>query len=83
MAIEFINEKPLSEIQKGGGQEFPPEDNKKVKELENQVKDLTDKIAKIDDNKEKLEDIETVKTNLDEVKKALEIITGGVVDESN
>ena len=77
MAIEFINEKPLSEIQKGGGQELPPEDNKKIEELENQVKDLTEKIAKIDDNNSKLDEIETVKTNLDEVKKALEIITGG------
>lgn len=80
MAIEFINEKPLSEIQKGGGQELPPEDNKKVEELENQVKDLTEKIAKIDDNKDKLDEIETVKTNLDEVKKALEIITGGATE---
>lgn len=80
MAIEFINEKPLSEIQKGGGQVLPPEDNKKVEELENQVKDLADKIAKIDDNKEKLDEIETVKTNLDEVKKALEIITGGEIE---
>lgn len=80
MAIEFINEKPLSEIQKGGGQELPPVDNKKVEELENQVKDLSDKIAKIDDNNSKLDEIETVKTNLDEVKKALEIITGGEVE---
>lgn len=80
MAIEFINEKPLSEIQKDGGQELPPENNAKVKELENQVKDLTEKIEKIDDNKEKLDEIETVKTNLDEVKKALEIITGGEIE---
>lgn len=80
MAIEFINEKPLSEIQKGGSQELPPEDNKKVEELENQVKDLTEKIAKIDDNKDQLDEIETVKTNLDEVKKALEIITGGATE---
>lgn len=80
MAIEFINEKPLSEIQKGGGQELPPEDNKKVEELETQVKDLTEKIAKIDDNNSKIEEIETVKTNLDEVKKALEIITGGEIE---
>lgn len=81
MAIEFINEKPLSEIQKGVGQDLPPQsDNKKVEELENQVKDLTDKIAKIDDNKEKLDEIETVKTNLDEVKKSLEIITGGATE---
>lgn len=77
MAIEFINEKPLSEIQKGGGQELPPEDNKKIEELENQVKNLSEKIEKIDDNNSKLDEIETVKTNLDEVKKALEIITGG------
>lgn len=80
MAIEFINERPLSEIQKGGGQVLPPEDNKKVEELENQVKDLTEKIAKIDDNNSKIEEIETVKTNLDEVKKALEIITGGEIE---
>lgn len=80
MAIEFINEKPLSEIQKGGGQELPPEDNKKIEELENQVKDLTEKIDKIDDNNSKLDEIETVKTNLDEVKKALEIITGGEIE---
>lgn len=80
MAIEFINEKPLSEIQKGGGQVLPPEDNAKVEELENQVKDLAEKIDKIDDNKEKLDEIETVKTNLDEVKKALEIITGGATE---
>lgn len=80
MAIEFINEKPLSEVQKGGGQVLPPVDNAKVEELENQVKALTKKIAKIDDNKEKLDEIETVKTNLDEVKKALEIITGGATE---
>lgn len=80
MAIEFINERPLSEIQKGVGQDLPQSDNKKVEELENQVKDLTAKIAKIDDNKEKLDEIETVKTNLDEVKKALEIITGGATE---
>ena len=80
MAIEFINEKPLSEIQKGGGQELPPENNKKIEELENQVKDLTEKIEKIDDNNSKIDEIETVKTNLDEVKKALEIITGGATE---
>lgn len=80
MAIEFINEKPLSEIQKGVGQDLPQSDNKKIEELENQVKDLTEKIEKIDDNNSKIDEIETVKTNLDEVKKALEIITGGATE---